>query len=327
MSTVQGTSREAREEEVMATRDLTYAAERAQPASPSNGLTLAGPRVSVVIPTLNEAENLPYVFARLPEDIYEVILVDGRSVDNTVEVARLLYPKVRMTEQSGRGKGNALCCGFADCSADIVVTLDADGSADPAEIPRFVEALCQGADFAKGSRFLPGGGTADLTALRRLGNYALGQLVNVLYRTRFTDLCYGYNAFWASCLPYMNVDCSGFEVETLMHVRVAKAGLKVVEVPSYEALRRHGESHLSTFRDGWRVLTVILSERFAGPRAARTRRPHRIGAAQRVTHRQRHRSIARSRRRVLAVSKPPSRQRRRGTVRARRLSGRRGRAG
>lgn len=228
-------------------------------------------RVSVVIPTLNEAKNLPHVFAGLPDDLYEVILVDGFSTDDTVDVARALYPTIRVVEQTRRGKGNALSCGFAACTGDVIIMLDADGSARGAEIPHFVEALRAGADFAKGSRFAAGGGSADITPLRRLGNWGLNTLVNLLYGTRYTDLCYGYNAFRAHCLPHMNVNCDGFEVETLINIRVAKAGLRVAEVPSFEASRIHGSSNLNTFRDGWRVLKTIMTERFAPVQAA-TRR-------------------------------------------------------
>jgi hypothetical protein len=138
--------------------------------------------------------------------------------------------------------------------------LDADGSADPAEIPYFVDCLIGGADFAKGSRYIEGGGSADLTMVRQLGNWALSRTANLLYGTRYTDLCYGYNAFWVQCLPYLSVDVAGFEVETLLNVRVAKAGLQVAEVPSFEAERIHGDSHLRTFRDGFRVLRTMVRE-------------------------------------------------------------------
>jgi glycosyltransferase involved in cell wall biosynthesis len=224
-------------------------------------LTQMGVQVSVVIPTLNEADNLSYVFARLPPGLHEVIIVDGRSTDATVAVARRLRPDVRVLTQIGRGKGNALATGFGACTGDIVVTLDGDGSTDPAEIPRFVAALCAGADFVKGSRFAQGGASSDITRIRRLGNHALNALVNRLYRTSFTDLCYGYNAFWAHCLPYMRVDCDGFEVETLVNVRAAKAGLVIHEVPSFEHDRLSGASNLRAVRDGSRVLLTILRER------------------------------------------------------------------
>jgi glycosyltransferase involved in cell wall biosynthesis len=222
-----------------------------------------GVRISVVIPTLNEAKNLPHVFARLPAGLHEVIVVDGHSTDDTVAVSRRLRPDVRVVMQPGRGKGNALAAGFAVCTGDIVVTVDADGSTDPAEIPRFVAALCNGADFVKGSRFAQGGASSDITRLRRIGNRSLNALVNALYGTSYTDLCYGFNAFWVRCLPYMRVDCDGFEVETLVNVRIAKAGLVIHEVPSNERDRIHGRSNLHAVRDGTRVLRTIALERMA----------------------------------------------------------------
>lgn len=244
---------------------------------PEPSLAQLGWRVSVVIAAMNEAENLPYVLERLPEGLHELILVDGHSVDDTVAVARRLRPDVRIVDQTGRGKGKALADGFAICTGDIIVALDADGSTDAAEIPRFVAALTNGADFVKGSRFAQGGSSADITRTRSLGNYFLNTFVNVLYGTHYTDLCYGYNAFWARCLPYMRVDCDGFEVETLINVRIAKAGLVVHEVPSYEHPRMHGSSNLHAVRDGSRVLRTILRERLsvASRPSLRPRRPHR----------------------------------------------------
>lgn len=223
-------------------------------------------RVSVVIPARNEAPNLPAVLARLPPGLFEVILVDGQSVDDTVAVARTQLPTIRVVHQAGSGKGNALACGFAAAKGEIIVTLDADGSTQPEEIPRFVTALCRGADFAKGSRFAPGGGSADITALRRAGNMALVGLVNRLFRTRYTDLCYGFNAFWSRCLPSLDVDCDGFEIETLINIRAILAGLTVAEVPSFERDRLHGLSSLKAWPDGLRVLRTVLSE-YLSPRS------------------------------------------------------------
>jgi glycosyltransferase involved in cell wall biosynthesis len=219
------------------------------------------PRVSVVIPTLNEALNLPLVLADIPESVHEIVIVDGLSTDGTPDVARAVRPDATIVLQTGRGKGDALRCGFEVASGDILVMLDADGSANPAEIPRFVQALLDGADFAKGSRFCDDGGSSDLTALRRFGNRVLSGTVNTLFRTSYSDLCYGYNAFWRHCLPAMSVDCAGFEIETLINIRVGRAGLNVQEVPSFERDRIYGQSNLRTFRDGGRVLRTILRER------------------------------------------------------------------
>ncbi len=217
-------------------------------------------RVSVVVPALNEALNLRHVLANLPDNIFEVVLVPGHSTDDTEIVARSLRPDVRVIHQDRSGKGNALACGFAACRGDIIVTLDADGSADPKEIPAFVGALVAGADFAKGTRAIQGGGSHDMTLLRRLGNRGLTHLANVLHGTHYSDLCYGYNAFWHACLPALNVDIDGFEVETLLNLRAAKSGLRVAEVASFELARIHGRSNLRTFSDGWRVLGTILRE-------------------------------------------------------------------
>jgi glycosyltransferase involved in cell wall biosynthesis len=212
------------------------------------------------MPTLSEADNLPYVIPKLPDWIHELIVVDGYSDDDTVEVARSLWPEVRLVYQTAPGKGNALVSGLAACRGDVAVLIDSDGSTDPTEISRFVDAIEAGADFAKGSRFLPGASSDDITWLRETGNLALTGLVNLLFGTRYTDLCYGYNALRLECADRLSLDVDGFEVETLMNIRAARAGLKVVEVPSSEGRRLHGRSNLRTFRDGWRVLKTIIRE-------------------------------------------------------------------
>ena len=219
------------------------------------------PRISVVIPARNEASNLRCVLPWIPSIVSEVILVDGHSTDGTIAVAQELLPDIRIIKQTGRGKGDALRLGFAACTGDIIIMLDADGSAHPGEIPLFVQALLNGSDFAKGSRFVRGGGSHDITLLRHMGNLALSTLVNVLFATKFSDLCYGYNAFWRHCLEHIDVDCTGFEVETLINLRMHKSKLSIVEVASFEYPRIFGESNLRTFRDGWRVLQTIMRER------------------------------------------------------------------
>jgi glycosyltransferase involved in cell wall biosynthesis len=215
-----------------------------------------------VLPVLNEEQNLPYVLPGLQAWVDEVVLVDGHSTDNTIAVARALCPDIRVVMQQGRGKGNALRAGFAAATGDIIVMLDADGSTDPAEIPVFVGALMCGADFVKGSRFLHGGGTSDMELYRKLGNWSFVLMVRILCGGSYTDLCYGYNAFWKRVLPVLALDCNGFEIETMMNMRALQAGLKVMEVPSFEAERIHGQSHLKTIPDGWRVLKTILKEAF-----------------------------------------------------------------
>jgi glycosyltransferase involved in cell wall biosynthesis len=216
------------------------------------------PTISVVIPTYNEAQNLPHVLPYIPAIVSEISLVDGHSNDDTVAVAQQLLPNIRVIQQKGKGKGDALRTAFAACTGDIIVTLDADGSSDPMEIPRFVDALGWGYDFAKGSRFLTGADSSDISFIRRLGNKALCSLVNLLFGMRFTDLCYGYNAFWRWCLDEIAIESGGFEIETEMILSMHKARLKIVEVPSHEHRRVYGESKLHALGDGLGVLMTIL---------------------------------------------------------------------
>ena len=147
---------------------------------------------------------LPAIAAVRPA-VHEIIVVDGHSTDDSIGAARRTLPWVRAITQTRKGKGNAMACGFAAATGDVIVMFDADGSADPAEIPAFVDALVAGADFAKGSRFAPGGGSDDITLLRRTGNAGLNGVANALFGTSYTDLCYGYNAFWADLLPLLDL--------------------------------------------------------------------------------------------------------------------------
>lgn len=247
-----------------APRDLSESRyEGTTSTAPPPGLQLH--RVSIVIPALNEALNLGHVLPLIPDWVHEVILVDGSSIDGTVEAARDLWPEILVVAQEGTGKGSALRTGLSAATGEIIVMLDADGSMNPREIPAFVEALLAGADFVKGSRFLPGGGTEDMPLYRKLGNAAFVSAVRMLFGGRFTDLCYGYTACWAGALPRLQLDASGFEIETQMSLRALWAGLRIREVPSFEAHRVYGSSNLRTVPDGWRVLKEICRERFRSP--------------------------------------------------------------
>jgi glycosyltransferase involved in cell wall biosynthesis len=229
------------------------------------GRSLPLPRVSFIVPTLNEAKNLPWLLPRIPSWAHEVIIVDGRSTDDTVAVARRLREGVKFVMEPRRGKGAALQAGFRAATGDIIVMLDADGSMVPEEAIVFVSALMAGADLVKGSRFLQGAGTDDMSMFRMLGNWGLTLIVRLLYGGVFSDLCYGYLAFWTKHLSALNCDCDGFEVETLINVRALKNHLNIVEVASFEAPRISGVSNLRAIPDGWRVLKTILRERVLSP--------------------------------------------------------------
>ena len=228
--------------------------------------------VSVVIPSLDEQHNLTVLLPRLPRtpDGLEVIVVEGGDLERTRTLVDRLCPEATVVPQARIGKGNALVTGVSVARGDYVVLLDADCSADPSEIPAFTAALDAGADMAKGSRYLDTGGSLDLTGLRSLGNRGLSAVFNILFRRRFTDLCYGYNAFRTSSFPLLGLPDprtpaekmwgDGFEIETLFTCRAAAAGLRITEVPSLERRRLHGRSNLNAWSDGWRVLFTLLRE-------------------------------------------------------------------
>jgi glycosyltransferase involved in cell wall biosynthesis len=242
---------------------LSDAREVADPSPVSVG-------ISVVIPARNEADNIAWVLQRIPAFVDEVVIVDGQSTDDTIEVARLVRPDVVVVSDNGVGKGDAMRVGGMAARGSIIVMIDADGSMDPAEIERYVEPLAQKFDVVKGSRFLPGAGTSDMTNLRKVGHLGLLTLANVLYGSKWTDLCYGFCAFRRSAFEELALDADGFEIETQIVVRATRMGMRIAEVPSFEYPRRSGNSQLNTFRDGFRVLGTIFDERIRrlAPRAA-----------------------------------------------------------
>ena len=222
------------------------------------------PTVTVLVCTLNEEENLPYVLPKIPEWVDEVLLVDGRSSDNTVEVAKRLRPDILILYQPRKGKGDALRNGVQSAKGDIVVTLDADGTTDPAEMHKFIEPLLKGYDFAKGSRFalrLP----SNKPWHRILGNWIIVMTFNILFFTKHTDLCSGYNAFWCKAMKRVNLwSADGFEDEPLINARVRKAGLKVIEVGHLDRGRHGGVGKAPSWRQGFKAIKTILRERFHG---------------------------------------------------------------
>lgn len=216
--------------------------------------------VSLVIPTLNEARGIARVLPALPSWLDEVIIVDGGSSDGTVEVVESLGRQVTVLHQQSRGKGGALKEGIRAARGTIIVTMDADGSMDPSDIRAAVMLLLDGADFVKGSRELPGAGSADFTVLRRFGNNVLTGAANTLFGPRWTDITYGFNAYWRSVIVDLDVLADGFEFEIQAAARAARSGLHTAEVACFEAPRVGGRSKLHPLRDGWYILRVLLHE-------------------------------------------------------------------
>ena len=222
------------------------------------------PKVTAIICTLNEEESLPNVLTRIPEWVDEIIIVDGHSNDRTVEIAKELCPRVKVLYQPGRGKGDALKHGAKNAAGDIIVTLDADDATDPAEMTKFIEPLIRGYDFAKGSRFI-GGFPLNKSKRRIFGNLAIAGLFDLLFISKYTDLCSGYNAYWKNKMERVDLSSTdGFENEPLFNIRVRKAGLKVIEVGHVDRGRQKGEVKEASWRQGFKAVKGILRERFNG---------------------------------------------------------------
>ena len=226
--------------------------------------TKNGVRTTVLIPTLNEENNMPRILPKIPPAVSEILIVDGHSQDDTVRVTKEICPQSTIIYQKEKGKGDAIRCGIEAATGDIIVILDADDSMDPGDIPKFIEPLLNGYDYAKGSRFLNGGGTNDMPLYRRLADKAFVTLVNLLYRTRFTDSSYGYKAFWKKAFQTIALRAEGFEIEAEIDIKASKAKLKITEVPCREEKRFSGVGKLRSFSDGWRILRMIIGERFNG---------------------------------------------------------------
>jgi len=226
--------------------------------------TITDPTVSLVIPVRNEARNIGWVLEQIADEVTEIILVDGESTDVTIVTARRHRPDVRVVPQQGKGKGSALRTGFLAATGDIIIMMDADGSMLPSEIPHYVHFLANGYDFVKGSRFISGGSSLDITKFRRLGNWFLLTVFNSVYHGHLTDLCYGFCAFDRRYLEHLHLSATGFEIEAEMTVRAMQAGLRIAEVPSLELPRRSGESNLHAIRDGVRVLRTVLRHHRTG---------------------------------------------------------------
>ena len=231
--------------------------------------------VSLIIPAMNESATLTSIIDSVPEYVDEIIVIDGRSKDNTFEIASN-HPRVnKVLRQRSRGKGAALSLGFAVATCDLVAIIDADGSMDPAELKDFLNMFPQ-AEIVKGSRSKKLGGTsADLTVFRDLGNRVLTKLCNVWFKENWTDLAYGYAVVDRKALGKLGLSSydemgsvfghksygQGFEIEALIFCRSSKWGFRVLEVASAEHRRISGSSNLRAIRDGFRVLSAIIIEK------------------------------------------------------------------
>jgi Glycosyl transferase family 2 len=219
------------------------------------------PLVSVVIPCLNEADNIERCVALARQGLEaggyrgEVIVVDNASEDDSAQLARKAGATV--VDERRRGYGSAYLAGFAKARGRYIVMADADLTYDFSEIPRFVRELEEGADFVVGDRMdniHPG---AMPWLHRYVGNPILTRVLNLFYRTGVKDAHCGMRGLRRDILPRLDLRSTGMEFASEMVIRAAKEELEIRQFP-IEYHPRAGESKLSSFRDGWRHLRFLL---------------------------------------------------------------------
>ncbi|MEM2104479.1 MAG: glycosyltransferase family 2 protein [Candidatus Bathyarchaeia archaeon] len=223
---------------------------------------MRSPVISVVIPAYNEEKNIGSVIEETSEVMdslglpSEILVVDDGSTDRTKEVASR-YKVTLLANGRNRGKGCALRKGFQHARGDILITMDADGSHDPKEIPDLLTPLFNGADIVAGSRFL--GSDKDYTSkLHIFGNNMINMLIMVLTGKRITDSQTGLRAFKRELLEKVSLESEGYEIETELTVKWLKKGFKLEEIPITCKRRRNGVSKLKPFYEGPKILKAIL---------------------------------------------------------------------
>lgn len=220
----------------------------------------AGHVVTAIIPARNEALNLPEVIAGVAPFVDEILLVDGHSSDGSREVAQSLGARVVL--DNGKGKGEAVRVGFAEAKGDIIVLIDADCSHDPKDIPALVGPLIAGqADLVVGSRMT--GGSHELHGdinrfIRVTGSHIILLAINYRWDVRLTDVQNGFRAIRADVARAIDLTENIHTIEEEMVMKALKKGFRVMDVPSREYERKHGNSSLSHWKDGHRFVWCVL---------------------------------------------------------------------
>lgn len=211
-------------------------------------------RVTVVIPTYNERENLAHIVPAVTHQGFRVLVVDDNSPDGTGDLAsRLASEDARVStlhRREKQGLGPAYAAGFdraLEDGAEIIVEMDADFSHNPIDLPRLVQAIGEGADLAIGSRYVPGGSTPEWPLHRRLISRGGNFYVRIMLGIEIRDATAGFRAYRAEALkklPYRTAEASGYGFQVEMAWRAVQNGLAIVEVPISFRDRAHGTSKM-----------------------------------------------------------------------------------
>lgn len=219
--------------------------------------------LTIIITAANEELNIGRLLAELSayRGWYSEILVVDSSTDRTPEICRAAGAHVIREERAG--KGVAVARGVREAATPYVIVMDADISHRPEEIPTLVERLAQGYEVVKGSRYLPGGGSEDLTSLRRFFNWIFTNLANLFFGASYTDLCYGFFGARRDVFLALNPVARGAPVDAELYLLAAENHARVCEVPSFERLRPDGPARVNVVTSGFELLSIIFLQRFA----------------------------------------------------------------
>lgn len=223
--------------------------------------------MSVIIPAYNEQKSIGRVIEQTEHVMksmrvpYEIIVVDDGSTDNTTREASAHRVTV-VTYPKNRGKGHALRKGFQQAKGEIIVTIDSDGSHRPKEIPGLLTPIFRGADIVAGSRFMVKA-NGFTTGINRVGNFLFNMAIAALTGRLVTDSQTGFRALRKEVIDKMNLDSTGFEIESEITVKGLKNGFKFEEKPITCKRRRYDISRLKILRDGQRILKTIIKANFA----------------------------------------------------------------
>ena len=224
-------------------------------------MTKLGMRVAIIIPTFNEAQSIGAVVASIPRDVADLVIVaDGGSTDGTADIARRAGAEVITV---GRGYGRACLAGVqAADEADIVVFMDGDGADDPTALASMVQAISAGGyDFVIGSRARGNREPGSMAGHQILAGLAAGALIGLLYGVRYTDMC-AYRAMRRDTLLRLGMRELTYGWNLEMQMRVARSGLRVLELPVSYRRRSGGESKVAgnlrgSLKAGSRIITTF----------------------------------------------------------------------
>ncbi len=226
------------------------------------------PRISIVLPTLNEEENIGRVIDEVPRQALEqagyevqVLVVDGNSADRTRQIAEQKGATVMVEPR--KGKGTAVMAAISSVDSDFIFMIDGDYTYPATYIPDML-ALLNHAPVVIGSRLKGWREKGAMSILNTVGNRILSLLATVLYQRKISDVCTGYWGFKAEVLKDLSIMATGFELEVELFSRLVSKGYSIAELPIYYR-RRANPAKLNPFRDGMRIAWALIARRFRKP--------------------------------------------------------------